>query len=152
MIVVSVPHTGTRTLRGLLGAPGWHVFGEDFEKMVEGKRLIAPLRDPTEVWASFCRRRGTGHAVALSRYDESWMALAGWDAVYDITYVPVDIPGVRDDIMAELGVENIDWDRKAGHLSEEDLLACKGYEGDWIEKDIGWVYDLSFIRKFYADR
>ena len=69
--------------------------------------------------------------------------------LYDITFVPMDLP-VRDDIMAELGVFDVDWGERQGHITQPEIEACVGYKGNRVEKDLRWVYNLPMVRKFYA--
>lgn len=158
--MLSVPHTGTRTLRRVLSCFSKHTFVDDERLALDltDTVIASPLRDPAEVWKSWVRRVGTGFAVKEEYFDLSWERLAHLDELYDIIYVPLDHPE-RDSqfhkVEQALG-ESLtpDWGQREGHISEEVMSVALpppvfGYEGEAIKRDLSWVYELPIIKRFY---
>lgn len=139
-ILLSVSHTGTRELARQLGIeleyhprtglPAleltdkvWHTH---HKIPVPFERLVVPARSPYRVLVSYAKR-GKGPRVLNRRVGQMGIFLKS----YPHTIVPVDIPGVRDERLGELGVVGHDW-QKTGEipgtieLPQEylDLLPC----------------------------
>jgi len=118
-----------------------------------GVVIASPLREPAAVWQSWVRRMGTGHEVPLNLFDKSWERLAHLDEQYDIIYVPLDHP-YRDaqiqEVERALG-EAIEpeWGIKEGHIPEQDMRACVGYEDRTVDRDLNWIYELPMVKRFY---
>ncbi len=99
--VISVPHTGTRTLLHLFGL-GFngkmhaHIKpdGEGWEaRMMIGRwpHCVVPLRDPACVWLSWAKSA----MCNAKRFIKSWQLLAEYVDKYNMPVIPVDHP-LRD--------------------------------------------------------
>lgn len=93
-IIISVPHTGTRFLKERLGIhehchtnANWR----HIERQVHGKQIVTPLRNPSDVWRSWCRRRHRDDLTKwVAQFFVSWGVLHTLDQMYDIDYICID--------------------------------------------------------------
>jgi hypothetical protein len=123
-ILLSVSHTGTRELARQLGIEllyhprtglphleltdkVWHTH---HTIPVFFDSLVVPARSPYRVLVSYAKR-GKGPEVLEQRVCQMDLYLKN----YPSTIVPVDIPGVRDERLGELGVVAHDW-QKTGEI------------------------------------
>lgn len=139
-MILSVPHTGTRSIKALTGHTGIHVHAPDKEILASlTEHVIAPLRDPWSVYVSFYSRRGTGHGTKVSM-EHAWERMAYWHERLDIFYVPVDVePELQRKRLSEyLGRELGEWPHEGHFPSKEPPY-----------KDLSWIYDLPMVREFY---
>lgn len=64
-VVVSVPHSGTRSLRALLAERGMdvttHFHFNEYEKVIKGNHVHIPIRHPLSVAESWARRKRRSH-------------------------------------------------------------------------------------------
>ena len=138
--VVSVPYTGTRFLKARFGGLSHvHTYTNwwDLLKACEGKILVAPLRDPSLVWASWCRRRIGGNnkdpLKVLGDFLHAWFKLHLLHERFEIQYVCVDKkhdPRIKD------------W-RPVG--AGEFAGSPPGYH----QVDLRPIYDMPFIQTRY---
>jgi len=93
-IVVSVPHSGTRFIKKRLGiadhvhtnAP-WKALWEQ----VEGRDIIVPLRSPSDVWRSWCRRWPDKDVLKWAGgFFVSWTVLHTLDQMCELDVICVD--------------------------------------------------------------
>lgn len=152
-MILSVPHTGTRTLVDITG----YTFMHSYEYMTptqitngEGV-LCAPLRDPVEVWKTWYQRySGRGYLMDPDHpksMESAWRGMSALDRFFDIIYVPVDVPE-RDEqlqILAEaMGRElRTDWKPVGARADHKKTRPVP-------EKDLRWVYELPFVSRFYG--
>ncbi len=155
LVVLAVPHTGTRTLREILGCFSKHtwVSNERLAQNLVGSIVVTPLRDPREVWKSWLRRQGTIHESDLHRFNKTWRRLAELDDLYSIIYVPLDRPE-RDMQFAKIEraagrTFNPNWSKKVGRVEDKELE----YERPRVSddgRDLSWIYDLPMVKQFYT--
>lgn len=100
-IIVSIPHTGTRFLCERLGVEKrvhTHSKWESLYSQVEGKHIIAPLRNPPDVWESWARRKnppGTEHSAKMEPFPyatffSAWYNMHTLDMMFDVDFICVD--------------------------------------------------------------
>ena len=146
--LITVPHTGTRTLKAALDCFHIHAHSmpSSVHRVCDNKIVVSPLRDPKDVWESWKIRFGTvRQADAIGAFDEAWRALAQWDKVYDITYVPLDIPELRDKQLESIGADtSYDWSDRKGHLETlpEDPQPVE-------DRPLDWIYELPMVKQYY---
>ena len=156
-VVLSVPHTGTRTLREILGCFSKHTFvnNERLAMDLVGAVVVTPLRDPREVWKSWLVRQGTIHQVDLHQFEKTWRRLEELDKLYSIIYVPLDRPE-RDMQFAKVeravGEEfSPNWEHREGHIE----TYAYGYEDRPRVyddgRDLNWIYQLPMIKRYYNE-
>ena len=150
-VVLSMQHSGTRTLCNLLNCGHFHTFAiehPEVEDFPENIFIACPLRNPREMWASWAKRWEIGiTAVDLGLFKAEFEYLSIFDDMYDIHYIPIDLPP-RDDILAEwsdLLDESlvIDWGDRKGHIEGST-------ETDHPEPDWDYIYNLPFVKRFYV--
>lgn len=155
-MIITVPHTGTRFGESLTGFSYMHsyqyVSPEDVADR-SGGILLSTLRDPAKVWGTWHARYSGGHSYILDpdhpkSMESAWRGLAALDRIFDIFYLPVDIPGVRDERLAELS-ELIGKPLETDWAPEGEYRPGKKRE-DPPEKDLQWIYDLPMVRRYYA--
>jgi len=151
--VLSIPHSGTRSLCEMLDCEHVHTFvpWSRIDAEIEDDVVITPLRDPKKLWQSWLNRFNTVHKIDLDRFEGAWRNLELADKVYDIWYVPVDHPARDERLQAiadRLEIEvNPTWER-VGHM---------GGDPEWVERNkdklpvINWdyIYNLPFIKRLY---
>ena len=136
-IVVSIPYSGTRFLKERLGITE-HVhtiiFGWDaLIRETEGKKLVAPLRDPKAVWESTVRRYNRWDATDnIPIFFTAWFMMHALSVIRDIEFIPVDLQ-ISDRIT--------DWTPIGG---EEDMCNTKCYP-----MCLRRIYSLPFVKQFY---
>lgn len=93
-LVVSVPHSGTRFLKQLLGGcNACHSMSDWCEVIHSAKRadhIYVPMRHPHDVWTSWCRRRRLSSANQIMLWHRSWYQLHALDMMFDLDIVCVD--------------------------------------------------------------
>lgn len=93
--IISVPHTGTRFLKKHLDLQHMHTsvpWGRIIQKVEKYDRLHCPLRDPQDVWRSWCRRRpGQDPMRILNNFWSAWSQLNRLDQRYQIRYHQVEL-------------------------------------------------------------
>ncbi len=141
MIVLSVRHTGSHFLNDALGLSGYFIHSgikrEIVDKWLGGHDVIvSPLRDPKDVWASFCKR---DHPEEL--FWKDWNALIDLNKQYKIHYVPIDHPE-RDACFSAISDEVVDWDKRLG--------AIKNVTGEFRKIDLSPIYKIPFVSQFYG--
>lgn len=129
-LIVSVPHSGTRTLMKAVGCSYAHVFIRENPNWIAGftedQYLICPLRDPKKVWKSWVKRWNTGEgAVDLALFELQYRHLEILDKHYELHYVPL------------MG---------AGEGSMNASTTTNHPEPDW-----DYIYKLPMIAKFFDD-
>jgi len=135
VIIVSVPHTGTRFLKKRLGIKD-HIhtvaLWEHLLEKTEGRTIISPLRNPVSVWRSTTRRWVTPD-IPLDTHSflRSWYMLHALSLVRDIDFIAIDKQ--QDERIT-------DW-----------APVGKGDEGRAVHPDIDLkpLYELPFIKEFY---
>jgi len=156
-IVLSIPHTGTRTLMEAFGWPHFHVYGRIHPEFVGFARdtvLACPLREPRAVWQSWVKRWETDTgAVDLGLFIHQWEFLEEFDKEYDIFYIPLDCPGcglsgksqeMLDILSKRLDEElKVDFSKLVGHYGDD-------VKTDHPEPDWDYIYNLPFVKRFYV--
>lgn len=148
--IISIPHTGTRFLRQLLGiarrdrtCPHHHILAKSPTAHVQmanqvRRGIVVPLRDPRAVLATWIK-----HKRRVSDYLKSWELLEELDAKWPLLYLCVDHPK-RDEQLAHLARYfelplATDW-QPVGHSEGEPTLPAV----EWDE-----VYYRLPVSRFY---
>ena len=133
-MVISIPHTGTRTLRKLYRCGFVHTFHltDTDEKLLKfwGNQfqLISPLRHPFNVWASWVGRHEKKQGdVPLELFEPEWMNMDRLSRILNIEFIPVD----------KLALE------KVGSLGL-DVGRAPNVEVDWDK-----IFSLPFVKEHY---
>lgn len=165
--VLSVQHSGTTFLTDLLQCDRTHsdvctagVHGPQYLNNISispqlgEKVLVCPLRDPMSIWISWLKRSDKPHAFFMRQ----WIGLCRADMMFDIHYVPIDIPA-RDQQIAELEVLldreiKPDWDTNVPGMNRHGLPNDRfpNLHGPGLpptEKDFEFVCNLPMIKRFY---
>jgi len=137
-IIVSVPYTGTRFLKERLGVNehihtvvSWDALVE----RLEGKEIIAPLRNPYDVWGSTIRRWvKLDHDTHIPNFISAWYVMHALTLIKKITFIPVDL---KIDPTGEIK----DWTKVTG---EKDRHNKKYYP-----ISLRGIYLLPFVKKYY---
>lgn len=154
-MILSVPHTGTRSLIAITGYDYLHSYEYMTPQDVINRNgdgvLCAPLRDPREVWKTWYQRY-SGRTYLMDpdhpkSMESAWRGMAALDRRFDIVFVPVDAPE-RDDMLAILA-------KKMGQHLETDWLPVAARpehkkQKEVPEKDLSWIYELPFVSRFYG--
>jgi len=152
VVVVSVPHTGTHTITAALHCNYIHFHDValpwsyvSLDKFVEGKVFVCPLRDPADVWASWVAREESRFALRRELFDWNWVLLREISARYDIHYIPVDRPDMRDECLLSLSGRvgrdlHTSWGRLNHHESNKSPPT----------RDLSWIYDIDIVRSLYG--
>lgn len=155
-MIISVPHTGTRSLIEITGYQFMHSYEymtpQDLINRNGDEVLCAPLRDPWEVWKTWFQRYG-GRKYLMDpdhpkSYESAWRAMAALDRHFEIVYIPVDSRW-RDIQLAELSVKmgehlKTDWSPVAARPDHKKQKPVR-------EKDLDWIYQLPFVSRFYGN-
>mgnify|MGYP000076110558 FL=1 len=159
MLLVSVPHTGTRFLQGLTNAPFMHSYEYTTPQNIVDRGgsdiLCAPLRDPWEVWKTWYQRYPNLFYILDPDHPKSmetaWRSLAALDREFgSVIYIPVDVPDRRDEQLQSLSEAmgrdlSTDWEPVAARTQEKKLREVP-------EKDLSWIYQLPFVEEFYGGK
>jgi hypothetical protein len=134
-IVVSVPPRGTRFLMKKLDIElqvHTHWPWDTIMKALEGKEAVVAMRDPLDVWQSWCRRRGTQAQFAYGEFFLAWGGLHTLDTLMDLDIICVD---KKEDSRIKK------WDKIAGwHMKDETTMPI----------DLRSVYELPIVKKRYS--
>ncbi len=169
ILIVSVRHTGTRFLHDQVGGIHYHV-GEnkihgdgEVSKDQQFSLVLSPLRNPKDVWDSWCCRYGlycgthpsgpivgNGDIISTKKwFKDSWINLS--ELHKDIIFIPVDIEEGKEQIkIAEGRIGRglgVDWNKRYGHQPRP----VTKYKREWTA-DMDFIYKLPFIDRFYKDR
>lgn len=156
VVVLAVPHAGLTFMRDALHCHGqysdYHV---NMKKYVGDRTVVVPLRDPEQVWASWQWRNGTGREKHLypkrddgrpvDRWKAVWKAMEYIDKKLNPYYVTIDLPEEREWQLQALS-------QRLGRSIFAGWGWADAYKGPKPEKEteLGWIYDLDFMRRFYA--
>lgn len=107
--------------------------------MANHNQVAVPLRDPTEIWKSWVARN-----QLISEMEKAWERLLILDSEFDFIYIPVDIPGVRDNQLSKLN-RTWSWTEKLG---ENEGWKEKPSESppDFVKR----LYSWDFLAEFYS--
>ena len=133
-IVASVPHTGTRFLVDRFDLDmeehvHTHWEWERQMALIEGHDLLVPLRNPVDVWGSWCRR----NEAIVFPYGEFFMAWNGLhllDTMFELDVICVDK-------MTDPRIS--DW----GKVGEYERFAPP------LPIDLRSVYNLPIVKRHY---
>jgi len=93
-IIVSIPHTGTRFLQERLGVEKYvhtHSKWDSLYKRVKDKKIIAPLRNPPDVWKSWARRKNPKtEPFPYAMFFSAWYNMHTLDMLFDVDFICVD--------------------------------------------------------------
>lgn len=142
-IVLSVAHSGTRFLMKRLDIPDHCHTHWEWDKIMDtlkGRKPVVAMRDPAEVWKSWCGRRNAEgqHLNKKISYEGgvfflSYGLLHALDQLMDMDVVCVD---KQEDQRIR------DWDRiGAWHQKPADILPI----------NLKPIYELPIVRRYYAD-
>ena len=153
-MILSVPHTGTRTIAKITGYPYLHTYDYTTPQDIRNRNgdgvICVPLRNPADVWATWAQRYEARPFVLDPDHPKSmetaWRALSAIDRIFDIVYVPVDRPD-RDKQLAILSermgqVLHADWTPQGARPAERKQATVP-------ERDLDFIYELPFVRRFY---
>jgi len=91
-IIVSIPHSGTRFLKKRLGiedhmhvGPDWYMLWE----RVQNRPIVVPLRSPSEIWRSWCRRNSP-EKFPYSQFFVAWGCLHALDQLCELDVICID--------------------------------------------------------------
>lgn len=143
--LVSIPSTGTVFLQNLIKPDGFkHAHSHMArDKMLGANHIVAPLRHPVKVWRTFAKK--PENPVVF------WEAFKNMNELakeFRITFIPVDIPGVREERLRQFG----------------DLVGQK-YEANWSapmnvtpesdrdvpEVDLSPLWNYGFVQQHYPE-
>lgn len=137
-IIVSIPHTGTRFLKERLGIDKHIHTIVDWDSLmreIEGKYIIAPLRNPKDVWMSDVRRWLKWDAEDnVSRFVAAWYVMHALTLFRDIDFIPVDLQ--QDDRIT-------DWTPVSGELDRNN----KKHPQICLRR----IYALPFVERYYGN-
>ena len=145
--ILSVPHTGSRTLQSILDCGYVHTYSkgrnapaqaELVRSSVEGKQIVTPLRDPETAWRSWTNRHNPDSPNPAKHFRRAWELLEMYAQEYELHFIPVDRPE-RDAQLTKLGEFETDWP-KVGHMESDK---------EPVEADLDWIYQMPFIRRYY---
>lgn len=155
-MILSVPHTGTRSLEKITGYTHLHSYAymtpQDILNRNQNEVMVVPLREPWAVWTTWFQRYGGRKYIMDPDHPKSmesaWRALAALDRYFDLHYIPVDIPGVRDEqlelLSEKMGRKLVsDW-IPVGARPEKKKTLQPG------ERNLDFVYNMPFVRRFYG--
>jgi len=136
VIIVSIPHTGTRFLRRRMRTKRYIHVTEPWDKLVEtltGREVISPLRSPQSVWRSYSRRWvDPDSPIDTIGFINNWYTMHTLTLFFDIDFIPVDLQQDK---------RITDWspigERDAGDAVHPDI-------------DLSKVYQLPFVQKWYG--
>lgn len=136
-IVISIPYSGTRFLRRRLEIPeSAHVYTpwKRLMELIEGKKILAPIRNPADNWNSWARRWPKDQPIEkqVGTFVRCWYTMHALTLIRDIEWYPIDIPELRNESIK-------DWS-PVGHDDPGDNK--HPFETDFI-------YDLPFVKQFY---
>lgn len=134
-IIISVPHSGTRFLKDRLKVTEHIHTNLNWEALMEkidGRPLIAPMRKPTEVWRSWCRRRNPEEDFPYLSFAMSYGVMHTLDQLFDIDFICLE---------TQSDPRITDW-RSVG---DQDY-------GPWeLRKlDLRPIYKLPFVQRYYG--
>ena len=137
-IIVSIPYTGTRFLKERLGIDK-HVHTivdwNSLTREIEGKHIIAPLRNPKDVWASDVRRWLKWDAEDnIPRFVAAWYVMHTLTLIRDVDFIPVDLQ--QDNRIT-------DWTPVSGELERNN----KKHPQICLRR----IYALPFVGKYYGN-
>lgn len=93
-IIVSVPHTGTRFLQERLGVKDYvHTIcpWDALLERVKDRQVISPLRNPSDVWKSWARRKNPKtEPFPYALFIGAWHVLHTLDMMMDVDFICVD--------------------------------------------------------------
>ncbi len=134
-IIVSIPYTGTRFLKKHLNIQeSVHTYTPwtRLLELVDGRTIIAPLRDPAKNWTSWARRwtdELLDHQIRV--FVQSWYTMHALTLICDVDFIPVDLQ--QDDRIT-------DWTP----IGDEDT-------GSLVYKfRTDFLYNLPFVQKYYG--
>ena len=138
-MILSVPHSGTRFLMERLGDTefahttwGWDMIWAKLEKS-QHEEPIVPMRDPFEVWRSWCRRN-KADAFPYADFFLAWGKLHALDQMMELDVICVD---KKEDPRID------DWSNigngDANH-SDWKLIRC----------DLRHLYELPIVKRHYG--
>jgi hypothetical protein len=152
-VIVSVPHTGTRTLAEITGYGYMHSYEYKTPQQVCNENgdevLVAPLRDPVSVYGTWVARYSERSYMMDPDHPKSmesaWRGLAALGRQFDILYIPVDHPSRVEQlaILSErMGIPlETDWPKVgASGLERPDLPP----------RDLSWIYELPMVKTYYG--
>ena len=93
-MILSVPHSGTRFLKDRLSDPEHCHTHWSWDRITErlsscDQPPIVPLRNPLDVWASWCRRNGTTN-FPYTEFFLAWGQLHTLDQMMELDVICVD--------------------------------------------------------------
>ena len=145
--VVSIPHSGTRSVMSALNCAYHHVHEREdpnWQGFTE-RLLVCPLREPKAVWRSWVKRWNAKKGeVALHLFEKQYRHLEALDAEYDFFYLPVDRPNQH--LLDELS-ERLSRTVRLEKIGSMDASA----ETDHAEPDWKYIYELPMIGKTYLE-
>lgn len=139
-LIVSMPHCGTRFLRERLGVKHHVHTTADFNSLMkrigktQGGKLYTPLRHPTDVLRSWCRR----HNARTFPYAEFFV---GWGVLQHL-YATMDLDVICVDKQEDERIT--DWSK----VGDED-----GSKAGWtlLKLDMRPLWRLPIITEHYGD-
>jgi hypothetical protein len=137
-ILVSVPHSGTRFVMERLDIQvhththwPWQV-QMDALAPLKGRAPIVAMRDPADVWASWCRRAGHQDQFAYGEFFLAWAGLHTLDQLMKLDVICVDK-------QTDPRIDN--WDTVAPwHMPHADTLPI----------DLRSIYELPIVKRHYS--
>lgn len=146
IMIASVMHTGTTFLRNVFRPKRVrHIQEEPTLAEVEAAPIVAvPLRHPAKVWRSWVWR---GRPMTL--FWLSWHLLDWYDRRFGekMVVIPVDLPGMRDHCLAELG-------QRAKKRFQTDWQPRNEWKHERTEvelPDLSPLWDYPIVRQFYGN-
>jgi hypothetical protein len=137
-IIVSIPHTGTRFLKERLGIDAHVHTSTNWDavyRQARNRQVIAPLRKPTDVWRSWCRRRDDGDPLRWApHFFSAWYIMHALDMLFDVDFICVD---KQDDPRID------DWEPFGG--SDQSHAGWKLHR-----VDLRVLYKLPFVYNNYV--
>lgn len=135
-VIVSVPHCGTRFLKERLGIEDsvhTHDTWRRVLKTIEGRSCIVPMREPVDVFRSWCRRADPKE-FPFGEFFLAWGCLHALDQMLDLDVICVDQH--RDSRIT-------DWS-PVGHGDNS--------RADWIlhKVDLRGIYKLPIVERNYS--
>jgi hypothetical protein len=142
LIVLSIPHTGTRALCAKYNCEFIHTYVSEFPtriaaeyyQLLNERKILVPLRDPRETWKSWVNRIEEDRGPApLRLFEPQWYYIdAFYSRVFDLEYHPV-----------------VPQEQATGHVApstEYDYFNPGVYpQPDWDR-----IYNMEFVKQHYA--
>jgi len=152
IFLTSIPHTGSHSLQHLLNLQNFiHIHDENInEHLMKADLIVAPLRNPRNVWLSWVRRFNKSPNEYVKRgalFLHCWERMNHYSTCYQIHFLPMDTYD-REDHLIRMG-------NLVGMKLKTDWPLVNGSQAPIPETipfiDFREIYSYEFVRSFYGN-